>query len=224
MKSLVMFDMDGVLFDSMPYHASSWHRAMADFGLDLPEAEAFMHEGRTGKGTINIVTQRQLGRAADDAECQRIYERKSQYFNQFPKPQRMPGAIEAVQAVRECGITPIIVTGSGQLSLLERIEQNFPGLFRHEWMVCAKDVKFGKPNPEPYLMGLKKAGVTCDQAIVVENAPLGIEAGHAAGCFVVAVNTGPLPDKVLLDSGADILFHSMAELSLHIKPLLTASE
>ena len=222
MKKLVMFDMDGVLFDSMPYHAKSWHRAMADFGLDLPEPEAFMHEGRTGSGTINIVTQRQFGRPADEEECKRIYARKSQYFNEFPKPERMVGALEAVQAVRQCGITPIIVTGSGQQSLLERIEQNFPGLFHHDWMVCAKDVKYGKPNPEPYLMGLKKAGVTADQAIVVENAPLGVQAGHGAGCFVVAVNTGPLPDEALLESGADILFHSMTELSHNITRLINS--
>lgn len=217
---LVMFDMDGVLFDSMPYHAKSWNHAMADFGLELSEAEAYLHEGRTGSGTINIITQRQLSRAADEEECHRIYARKSKYFNEFPKPERMPGAIETVRAVKECGVTPIIVTGSGQVSLLERIESNFSGLFRNEWMVCAKDVKYGKPNPEPYLMGLKKAGVDRSQAIVIENAPLGIEAGHAAGCFVIAVNTGPLPDKVLMDSGADLLFHSMAELSENIKNIL----
>lgn len=217
---LVMFDMDGVLFDSMPYHAKSWNRAMADFGLELSEAEAYMHEGRTGSGTINIITQRQLGRKAEEEECRRIYARKSQYFNEFPKPERMPGAIETVKAVRECGVTPIIVTGSGQLSLLERIESNFSGLFRNEWMVCAKDVKYGKPNPEPYLMGLKKAGVDKHQAIVIENAPLGVESGHASGCFVIAVNTGPLPDHVLMDSGADILYHSMTELSENIKDIL----
>ena len=56
-----MFDMDGVLFDSMKNHAKSWHETMAHFGLDLPEWEAYMHEGRTGAGTINIVSMRQRG-------------------------------------------------------------------------------------------------------------------------------------------------------------------
>ena len=65
----IMFDMDGVLFNSMPNHARAWHRAMAFYGLDLPEDEAYMHEGRTGFNTINIVTQRQLGRNADQTEC-----------------------------------------------------------------------------------------------------------------------------------------------------------
>jgi len=217
---LVMFDMDGVLFDSMPYHATSWNKAMKDFGLELSEAEAYMHEGRTGSGTINIITQRQLGREADEEECKRIYACKSKYFNSCPTAQRMPGAFETVSKVKECGITPIIVTGSGQVSLMERIERSFPNLFKSEWMVCAKDVKYGKPNPEPYLMGLKKANVDARNAIVIENAPLGVQAGHAAGCFVIAVNTGPLPDKVLLESGADVLYHSMTELSQNIEKYL----
>ncbi len=217
----VMFDMDGVLFDSMPNHASSWHKAMTDFGLDLSEAEAFMHEGRTGSGTINIVSQRQFGKSVDEATCQKIYKRKSEYFSQCPTAQRMPGAYESVCNVKATGVTPIIITGSGTQSLLDRIETNFPNLFHHEWMVCAKDVKLGKPNPEPYLMGLKKAGnLSPSNSIIIENAPLGVQAGHAANCFVVAVNTGPLPDEALLNEGANILFHSMTELSENIITLI----
>lgn len=220
----IMFDMDGVLFNSMPNHAKSWHKAMEIFGLDLPEDEAYMHEGRTGASTINIVTQRQLGRSADDAECEKIYKKKSELFNQCPEAKRMDGALETVEATKAAGITPTIVTGSGTASLLTRIEQNFPGLFRSAWMVAAKDVKIGKPNPEPYLMGMQKAGgLTPQQTMVVENAPLGVQAGVAAGCFTIAVNTGPLPDSALTDQGANLLFHSMTELSHYISEIINTA-
>ena len=76
-------------------------------------------------------------------------------------------------------------------------------------MVTALDVKYGKPNPEPYLMALKKADVRANEALVVETAPLGVRASVAAGIFTVALNTGPLPDNALLDEGADLLFPSM---------------
>ena len=79
-------------------------------------------------------------------------------------------------------------------------------------MVTAYDVKYGKPHPEPYLMGLQKAGVKADEAIVIENAPIGVEAGVAAGIFTIAVNTGPLDAQVLLDAGANVLFPSMQAL------------
>ena len=60
----VLFDMDGVLFDSMPYHSEAWHKVMKSHGLTLSREEAYMHEGRTGASTINIVFQRELGREA----------------------------------------------------------------------------------------------------------------------------------------------------------------
>ena len=79
-------------------------------------------------------------------------------------------------------------------------------------MVTAFDVRHGKPDPEPYLMGLHKAGVQAHEAVVVENAPIGVQAGHAAGIFTIAVNTGPLDGQVLLEAGADRLFPSMKAL------------
>ena len=57
----VFFDMDGVLFNSMPYHAEAWHQVMKQYGMNLSREEAYMHEGRTGAGTINIVSLRDRG-------------------------------------------------------------------------------------------------------------------------------------------------------------------
>ena len=208
----VLFDMDGVLFNSMPYHADAWHKVMERHGLHLSREEAYLHEGRTGAATINIVYQRQYGKDATPEIIQSIYAEKSAEFNSNPEPERMPGAWELLQKVKSEGLTPMVVTGSGQLSLLERLEHNFPGMFHKELMVTAFDVKYGKPNPEPYLMALRKGGFKADEAIVIENAPLGVEAGHKAGIFTIAVNTGPLDGQVLLDAGADLLFPSMQAL------------
>lgn len=214
-----MFDMDGVLFDSMKNHAKCWHETMAHFGMDLPEWEAYMHEGRTGAGTINLVSMRERGCRATEEEIQNIYKYKSDLFNLCPKAERMLGAYELLVKVKASGVVPMVVTGSGQVTLLERLNRSFPEIFRKELMVTAFDVKFGKPNPEPYLMGMAKMKRWLDDKvlqpcnfIVVENAPLGVEAGVAAGVFTIAVNTGPLPDEALLSQGANLLFHSMQEL------------
>ena len=124
----------------------------------------------------------------------------------------MPGAAELLEKVKTAGLTPVLVTGSGQRTLLDRLNHQYPGIFTPERMVTAFDVKHGKPYPEPYLMGLQKAGVQAHEAVVVENAPIGVQAGHAAGIFTIAVNTGPLEAQVLLDAGADLLFPSMQSL------------
>lgn len=215
----VLFDMDGVLFDSMPYHAEAWHKVMCENNLHMSREEAYMHEGRTGAGTINIVSRRVLGRNATTQETEDIYREKAAIFNSYPEAKPMMGADKVLAKVKKDGLTAMVVTGSGQTSLLERLETNFPNTFKPELMVTAFDVKFGKPNPEPYLMALSKGQLTPNEAIVIENAPLGVEAGVAAGIFTIAVNTGPLDDKVLLDAGANLLFPSMQALADHWEEL-----
>ena len=209
----VIFDMDGVLYDSMPAHDKSWQQTMDELNLQHIPYEFYLQEGRIGKSTINAVFQRNLQRDATEEEEQRIYARKSELFQQYNSGATITGAKEVLDYVKEEGLTPVLVTGSGQPSLLDRLDTHFPGVFTPETMVTAFDVVHGKPHPEPFLMGLEKGGnLQPNQAIVIENAPLGIEAAVGAGIFTIAVNTGPLPDSVLTNAGAAIVFHSMTDL------------
>lgn len=208
----VLFDMDGVLFNSMPYHARAWAAAASQFGLHMTPEEAYAHEGRTGKSTINILARRYWGRNATDEEVEKIYAVKSQLFTRFQEAEPMPGAKELLENIRRDGFQILLVTGSGQLSLLDRLQRHFPGIFRKDVMVTSFDVRHGKPSPEPYLQGLRKAGVRPWEAMVVENAPLGVRSAVAAQIFTVALNTGPLPDRTLLDEGANLLLPSMEAL------------
>lgn len=213
MLKAVLFDMDGVLFNSMPNHAYAWSHAMTQFGLEMTAYEAYLHEGRTGSGTINILTQRYWGRDATEEEIERIYAAKANLFNTLPEPKPMPGALEALTAAKELGCKIVLVTGSGQAKLLESLEEHYPGFFHEELMVTGFDVKRGKPDPEPYLMGLQKAGVRAEEAIVVENAPLGVESAKGAGIFTIAANTGPLEDEILKKAGANIIVPSLKDVA-----------
>ena len=205
--------MDGVLFDSMPNHAYAWSHAMTEYGLQMTPEEVYMNEGRTGSSTINLLAQRFWGRDATEEEKQLIYEAKSKVFNTLPEAKPMPGALETLQAVKAKGLRIVLVTGSAQTSLLEKLERHYPGFFRPDLMVTGFDVKLGKPYPEPYLKGLRKAGIRPEEGIVVENAPLGVQAGHAAGIFTIAANTGPLKDEVLKNAGADIVLPGMRDVA-----------
>jgi len=218
----VLIDMDGVLFDSMPIHAASWTKALVEMGVDFTEEEGYLHEGRTGSGTIGIVYRRSLGREATEEEILKIYKRKSELFEAAPPAPVMPGALALLEKVKADQLMRILVTGSGQKSLLNKLSIHFPGQFTQSRMVTAFDVTIGKPHPEPYLQGLKKAGVQTFNAIVVENAPLGVESAKAAGLFTIAVNTGKLQDHHLLDAGADLLFESMNALNEAWSELLKA--
>lgn len=208
----VFFDMDGVLFDSMKFHASAWIKAMNDVGIPFTEYEAYMNEGRTGQSTIDGSFNEIFGRDATEEEKQRIYKLKTMYFEEHGLTPVMPYAYELLQMIKRQGLQIFVVTGSGQISLLDNLEQNFPGIFQKEKMVTAFDVKHGKPHPEPYLMALAKSGVKPWEAVVVENAPLGVESAVNAGLFTIGVNTGPLPDEVLSVNGAAVVLDSMQQL------------
>lgn len=209
----VLFDMDGVLYDSMRFHARAWYETATRHQLSSTPELFYLYEGRTGESTINELYQKTFQRDATDEEKKSIYEEKATLFNRYNDGKAMQGAAEVLKAVKASGLQTLVVTGSGQHSLINKLEHTYPGYFKREKMVTAFDVKLGKPHPEPYLMGLKKAGVNPHEAFVVENAPMGVQAGVAAGIFTIAVNTGPLDDRVLLDAGADLLYPNMTALA-----------
>lgn len=218
----VLFDMDGVLFDSMPYHARAWSQVMQQEGYDFSPLEVYLNEGRTGSDTITTASLAQRGTIPTPEEIERICKAKCDLYATYPETLPMQGALDLVNKVKACGLTPMIVTGSGTATLLQRIAINYEGLFAPEHIITSFNVKRGKPFPDPYLLALEKGGLAPHEAIVVENAPLGVTAGVAAGLFTIAVNTGPLDPQVLTKAGASLVFPSMPALRDEWKRLFEA--
>ena len=208
-----LIDMDGVLYDSMPLHARAWHQMMEENGVRTSVDEFFLYEGMTGPATIDLIFQRELGRRASDKECKELYARKGEIFRSFGQKPIMPGADRMLSTMKRLGWKRVLVTGSAQMSLLSHIDNDYPGAFSPEDRITALDVRKGKPDPEPYLRGLGKAGCLAEEAVVVENAPLGVRAGVAAGCFTIAVTTGPVAREEFEKEGAHIIFSSMPEFA-----------
>ena len=220
----ILFDMDGVLFDSMPHHAKAWVYAMNQCGVDFSEYEAYMREGMTGKGTISEIFNLKLGHDATDEDCKKIYKIKSEYFETLGEAKPMHGVLNILQQVKDAELEIYVVTGSAHKTLINTLQNVFPGYFCADKMVTAFDVKKGKPDPEPYLMALQKGHFTKNEVIVIENAPLGVKAGHAAGLFTIAVNTGILKDEELTSRGADLLYHNMEDLGKDLPDIFTLSK
>lgn len=139
--------MDGVIYDSMPNHAVSWHDSMATFGLEMPYDGAYRYEGMRGVETIKLLARQQWGRELSDEEAHRMYEVKSAYFNRQPAPQLMEGIRTLMQQIKADGLKICLVTGSGQHTLLDKILADLHGLLTPELMVTAFDVTHGKPAP-----------------------------------------------------------------------------
>ena len=216
----VMFDMDGILFDSMPGHCVAWKQVCDENGIEAAKDEFYAYEGRTGASTIDTLIRRQFGRPATEEEIHRLYERKCEIFKSMGEPPVIVGAPSTTTAALEGGAKCVLVTGSGQRSNLDRLDRMYPGAFPPQQRVTAFDVKKGKPDPEPYLMGLAKANAQPWQAIGIDNAPLGVESASRSGAFTIGVRTGPLPQGCLLDAGADIEINSMEECAEIVSRLL----
>lgn len=211
------FDMDGVLFDSMPRHAIAWEEVMKRHGLPFTARDCYINEGRTGESVIREAYQNVLGRDATPEEVKTIYAEKSAYYHQLLKTTTptIPGVAEVLQFVKECGYQVWVVTGSGMRTLLDSLNNVFPTIFQQDRMITAFDVVKGKPDPEPYLKAWERSGLQKEQCFVIENAPLGVRSGKAAGLTVYAVNTGILTREDLAQ--ADQVFDSMEELLEYLK-------
>ena len=213
----VFFDQDGVLYNSMPYHAESWAWAMTKHGLPYTALETYRNEGRTSTGVIQELHQRLYGTPASPELIEAIYKDKTDHFTELTGgfPGIIPNVDKVLQFLHAHGIQCWVVTGSGQHNLIDALNDIFNHAFTG--IISSFDVKNGKPDPEPYLKAWERSGFKKEECMVVENAPLGVRAAKAAGLFCCAVNTGILPDDDLIAEHADLIMPDMATLLERLK-------
>lgn len=216
MFSAFFFDMDGVLFDSMPNHIAAWSETLAKYGIPFTARDCYLNEGRTSRDVIMLLAERHHVTVVED-QLEQIYHEKTAAYRRIGGGKPMKDMDKVLQVLTSQKADIWVVTGGGQLDLYEQLEAVFPSVFQRNKMVTAFDYAHGKPHPEPYLTAWERSGFSKKDCCVVENAPLGIQAGKAAGLFTIGVNTGALTRDDLLQAGADIVFDNMAQLEQWIK-------
>ena len=217
----VFFDQDGVLYNSMPYHAESWAWAMTKHGLPYTAMECYRNEGRTSVGVIQEHYQQMYGKDASPELIEAIYKDKTEHFTQMTGgfPGIIPNVDKVLYFLRSQGVQCWVVTGSGQRNLINALNKTFDNVFTG--IISSFDVTKGKPDPEPYLKAWERSGFKKEECMVVENAPLGVRAAKAAGLYTFAVNTGPLPDEELWDEKADEVLPDMQALLARLTAILS---
>ncbi len=204
--------MDGVLYDSMPHHAIAWQQSMKKFGIHMTAADAYATEGARGIDTIRLFARQQLHEELTLQQAQEMYDEKTRIFHEMGDAPIFDGVLDLMQWLNDHHISVNVVTGSGQRPLIRRLLHDFGDFLDEDHITTAYDVDRGKPYPDPYLAGLRKAGnLKPSDAVVVENAPLGIRSGVAAGIYTVAINSGPLPDATLLAEHPNKLFPTIRD-------------
>lgn len=203
----VIFDVDGVLIRSMEKHFEAYRAAFRPYGVEIEQPEVFTNEGRGSRDVaVAVSTARRMD--LSDAELDAIAKAKQRIFESFGPMPKYPGVDELIARLHARGLKLAMVTGTSRVN----IQNHFRDWIRHfDVVVTADDVKRTKPDPEPYLRAVEKLGVAKDEAIVVENAPLGIRSAKAAGLRVIAVTSTNPPD-VLKD--ADVIAEKLADVEV----------
>ena len=128
--SAALIDCDGVLYDSMKFHTQAWVKLMKKNGIKCTRDEFYELEGMTGSEIIKMKFKTGAGKNITDDEARALYGVKTRYFHELGEAPVMPGASRVLQTLKDAGVDRILVTGSQQDTLLQRIENDFPGLFR----------------------------------------------------------------------------------------------
>ncbi len=187
MKRAILFDMDGTLVDNMAYHTASWVQFFASRGKQLDPDEFFRR--MTGRHSAEILRE-WLDAGLSDAECAALTEEKESVYRRLyaPHQKALPG-LEAFIAQAGAQGTALAVATSATVPNV-RFTLDALGLRGHfDAVVSAEDVARGKPAPDVFLKAAQACGADPRDCVVIEDAPLGLEAARRAGMRAVALTT-----------------------------------
>jgi HAD superfamily hydrolase (TIGR01509 family)/HAD superfamily hydrolase (TIGR01549 family) len=202
----VLFDMDGVVLDSMPDHLITWQEALAPLGIELTAADLYPLEGVPTEKTAERLSAQRTGQAVSPGEAERLAHEKRARFRRRFEPRLVAGMAPLLYDLAGRGYRMGLVTGSARSVVDESLAPTgITALF--DSVVAGDEVSQGKPDPESYRTAAQRLGIDPVECLVVENAPLGIQSATAAGMACVALET-TLPGAALIAAGATRVFRT----------------
>lgn len=182
----IVFDLDGVLVDSMPTHVRTWTEAFENVaGLRVTDRDIYLNEGMRG---IELAVKLLEGRKAGSDLAGKVVDEKNRIFRSIGSSVPFEGIPALLRRLKS---PKVVVSGSArqdaETMLGESLGKEFSAL------ITGDDISRGKPDPAAFLEAARRLGIAPSDIVVVENAPLGAVAAAKAGmeCFI-ALNNTPL--------------------------------
>jgi beta-phosphoglucomutase len=188
-----MFDMDGVLVDSMPYHFLAWYETLIPYGVRVSCFEVYQKEGEHWEKSLRYFLRRARLRPTRSL-MKRIFRERRVIFHRMYKRFLFKDAERVLGELKKEGLRLALVTGTPIRQVHRILPKSILGFF--EAVIAGDSVRRGKPSPEPYKKAARALGVFPDECIVVENAPLGILSAKRAGMRCAGITTS-LPAEYL---------------------------
>ncbi len=215
----VIWDMDGVIADTAPYHLKAWQEVLQKRGINFTE-EDFRHNFGQRNDTI---IRNALGKEVSRDEIDTIAREKEagfrQKIGQNIKP--LPGAIKLIKSLAERGVKLALASSAP----IENIQFLIIGLGVNDYfqtIVTGRDVTEGKPSPQSFLLAAQRLGIEPKNCIVIEDAVAGVSAAKKAGMHCLAI-TNTHPRTSLTE--ADLIVDTLEEVSVNdLEGLLTPIE
>jgi len=196
----VLFDLDGVLVDSTRSVERQWRLWAEEHHIDPEKILEIAH----GRRTVEVI-QLLAPHLELETEVRRVEEREAHDTDGVAV---MPGAAGLLKAIPE-GLWAVVTSGTTHLATSRLRHANLP---LPKVLVSADEVKEGKPHPEPYLMGARLLGRQAAECLVIEDAPAGIEAAHAAGMKAIGLTSTFSASELHADSVVEDLRHLQVDL------------
>ena len=202
----VLFDMDGVIIDSMPYHFISWFETLKEYNITISPFDIYEKEGEKCEVCVKRFFKR------DKIKCDakiiaEVLKLRDKLYKKYFKVHLFSNIEQILIKLKNKGFLLAIVTGSTRQKVVSMLPKKI--LSKFNVIVSADMIKKGKPYPDSYLTAAKKLRVKPKECIVVENAPYGIKAAKSAKMFCIAVTTS-LPKQYLKQ--ADIICKKISEV------------
>lgn len=220
----VIFDMDGVLINSMGYHFQAWKEACIYAGIQIRESElrkeVYQLEGKKGESTAIEFYKKYADTTPDEEMVKDVVKKKHEVFLELSseiKP--FEGVHEVLDYLRSRGVPLAVVTGTVREAVDKTINNIFPNVF--SVVVSGSDVERGKPDPLPFITAAEKLRIgNSDQCLVIENSPLGVQAANSAGIPVYCLLIdSPLDPRDLEQHGAIHVYASHFRLLEKLKSM-----
>ena len=210
MKKGVIFNMDGLMFDTERLWDTFWEPACEALGVPMPaDRAAFYASGRGLAGQYLLEHIREYFPMIDPQKMlDKVWQVGDARFAQGVPCK--PGLKELLATLEEKGIPRIVASSSPRNMIEQNLQTTGTARYFHD-VVCGADVQRSKPAPDIFLEAARRLGLDCRDCVVLEDSFNGVRAGHAAGALTVMVPDLAQPDEEIRQL-YDYCCHDLSEV------------